>query len=427
MTARTRVLGLFTALGLIALGQIVTAEDWPAWRGPARDGQSKETGLLKEWPKDGPKLLWKAKGIGGGYSSPSLAGGKIYILGTKGGSVEHIFCLDTANEGKILWSTEIGKTAGGSPGPRCTPTVADGRVYALSSNGWLVCASADKGEIKWKKNLESDYGGRKGGWAYSESPLIDGDTLVCTPGGSKATLLALKSKSGDEIWKAPVTGLKGKDSKKGRKSEYNTAGYSSVIVAEVGGVKQYIQFLAGGVVGISAKDGKLLWNYNEPANGTANCSTPLFKDGAVFAASGYGTGGGKVELKEDNGSFKAEQKFFVRSLQNHHGNMVLVDDHIYGTGSSSLICASFKDGKVAWDKRGVGKGSVAYADGHIYHRGENGDMALVEATPKDYVEKGRFRQPDRSSQRAWASPVVADGKLYLRDWDTILCYDIKAK
>jgi outer membrane protein assembly factor BamB len=456
MSARCSALTLLGAVALVVVAQAVCAGDWPGWRGPGRDGVSEETGLLKKWPEDGPKLLWKVKGLGSGYGTPSVADGKIYVtgtkkdVGTKGGGfggfgkggpsvAEYLYCLDGEKDGKQLWSTEIGKTAGAFPGPRCTPTIADGRVFVLSSNGLLACVSADKGEIVWKKNLEDAYGGKKGMFGYCESPLVDGDVVIVTPGGDKATLVALKAKNGEEVWKSSVTGLKMKEAKggfgKGKggfggfgpKAEYNTAAYSSPIKADVKGGKQYLQFLSGGVVGVSAKDGKFLWHYDEPSCGAANCSTPIYRDGAVFAASGYNNGGGKAVIVEDNGKYKVKQEFFVKSLQNLHGNMVLVKDHVYGTNEQVLMCVSFKDGEVAWQTRGVGKGSVTYADGHVYHRSENGSVALVEANPSKYVEKGRFRQPERSDQKAWATPVVCGGKMYLRDWGTLLCYDVKAK
>src|SRR5262245_58239616 len=334
MRARSLVLAVLFGLGLVVLSQaLCDAGDWPAWRGPARDGLSEESGLLQKWPQDGPKLLWTAKGLGSGYGTPSVANGKIYVMGTKtdvggkgkgkgggfgggfgGPSVpEYLFCLDAAKEGKVIWSAEIGKTAGMFAGPRCTPTVADGRVFVLSSNGRLACVSADKGEVIWKKDLEDAYGGKKGMFGYSESPLVDGDVLICTPGGSKATLLALKAKNGDEVWKSSVTGLKMKQGKGGfgkgggkgggfggfgKAPEYNTAAYSSVIKAEVKGSRQYVQFLSGGVVGVSTKDGKLLWHYDEPSCGQAKCSTPIFRDGAVWAASAYNNGGGKALITE---------------------------------------------------------------------------------------------------------------------------------
>jgi outer membrane protein assembly factor BamB len=399
--------------------------DWPAWRGPDRTGLSKETGLLKEWPKEGPKLLWKADGLGTGYSTPSVAGGRIYLMGTKGRK-ERLIALD-AKDGKEIWTTEVGALAGQRAAPRSTPTVDGDRVYVMSSDGKLVCAETAKGKVKWRKDLKANFGGRTGTWAYAESPLIDGDVLVCTPGGDNATLVALNKKTGDLIWKAPVKGLVAKPGRRGRASPYSTAGYSSVIVAEVGGVRQYIQFLGGGVVGIAAKDGKLLWHYDNPSSGSANCSTPIFHAGQVFAASAYRNGGGAAKITRNGDKFTARQEYFVKAMQNHHGGMVLVGDYIYGTAVNSLLCVNFKTGKIAWNEESVGKGSVAYADGHLYVRGEHGEVALVEANPKEYKEKSRFDQPDRSRQMAWPYPVIAGGKLYLRDWDILLCYDVKAR
>lgn len=394
------------------------AGEWPAWRGPDRTGVSKETGLLKQWPKDGPKLLWKTTGLGDGFSTPSVAGGKVYLLGARNGKTEYLIALD-ANGGKELWATPFGQMTGGHAGPRSTPTVDGDSVYVISSNGILICADADRGTIRWQKDFKKDFNGRSGGWAYTESPLIDGDVLVCTPGGDDAALVALNKKNGEVIWKSAIKGLP-----QGRRRPYTTAGYSSVIVAEADGVKQYIQFLNGGVVGVDAKDGTFLWNYDNPANGTANCSTPLFQDDCVFAASAYGTGGGLATLKKEGDKFTATQKYFVKGMQNHHGGMVLVDGHIYGTGGNTLLCVNFKTGAIAWQDRSVGKGSVAYADGHLYVRSEKGPIALVEATPTGYKEKGRFVQPDRSEKNAWAHPVIAGGKLYIRDWDILLCYDV---
>jgi outer membrane protein assembly factor BamB len=402
-----------------ALAQLeARAGEWPAWRGPDRTGISKETGLLKQWPKEGPNLIWKATGLGDGFSTPSVAGGKVYLLGARGGKTEYLIALDARN-GKELWATPFGQMAGGHAGPRSTPTVDGDSVYVISSNGILICADADKGAIRWQKNFKTDFSGRSGGWAYAESPLIDGDVLVCTPGADDAALVALNKKDGEVIWKSAIKGLP-----QGRRRSYTTAGYSSVIVAEADGVKQYIQFLNGGVVGVDARDGKFLWNYDSPANGTANCSTPLFQDDCVFAASAYGTGGGLAVLKKEGDKFTATQKYFVKGMQNHHGGMVLVDGHIYGTGGNTLLCVNFKTGEIAWQDRSVGKGSVAYADGHLYVRGEKGPIALVEATPTGYKEKGRFQQPDRSEKNAWPHPVVAGGKLYIRDWDILLCYDV---
>lgn len=416
-----RMMSLSAALALVFCCN-VSADDWPQWRGAKRDGKSTETGLMKKWPKDGPRMAWKIEGLGAGFSTPSVADGKIYVVGTLDKDKEEsLIALDEKN-GKQLWAVEIGKSTGGHAAPRSTPTVDGDLVYVISSDGKLVCAS--KGLVKWSKDLKKDFGGRSGGWAYAESPLIDNDVLVCTPGGSTATMLAVDKKTGEVKWKAPLPDRIA-DSKK--KRSYSTAGYSSAIVADVGGTRQYVQFIDGGVVGVDAKDGTFLWNYNEPANGTANCSTPIVHDGAVFAASAYGNGGGKANLSGSGNKWTAKQEYFIKSLQNHHGGMVLVGEHVYGTGSNSLMCVNYKTGDVAWQDRSVGKGSVCYADGHLYVRSERGPIALVQATPEGYKEKGRFDQPDRSSKQAWAHPVVANGKLYIRDWDRLFCYDIESK
>jgi len=428
---------LFLVIGGPALAADPGAYDWPQWRGPDRTGLSKETGLLKSWPKEGPKQLWKIEGLGDGYSTPSISAGKIYLLGTKEKD-EYMICLNE-KDGSRVWDVKIGKAIGGYTAPKSTPTIDNGFAYTVSSDGNLVCVEIGKGTIKWQKSYSKDFKGQMGGWAYTESPLIDGDLVIGTPGGNTAALVAMKKADGEVVWKTAISGIyrklqaprkpsKGEKEKSPEKttSNYSRAGYSSVVQAEIGGVKQYVQFIDGGVVGVSAADGKLLWHYEEPANTTANCSTPLVRGDFVFAASSYGTGGGQAKIVKEGSDFKAEQTYFVREMQNHHGGMVLVGDHIYGTGGS-LLCVDFKTGKIAWDERGVSKGSVTYADGQLYVRSENGKIALVEANPTKSVINGQFMQPDRSKQAAWPHPVVANGKLYIRDWDILLCYDVKNK
>jgi outer membrane protein assembly factor BamB len=412
---RTRaVLLLCAALSLPAAARAqldAGPGDWPGWRGPNRTGVSTETGLLKEWPKGGPPLVWKATGLGNGYSTPAIYKGRIYLLGGKSGG-ESVICLD-ARDGKEIWSTKIGPVAkAGYAGPRSTPTVDGDRLYALGSDGDLACLETESGKVQWAKNFAKDFDGARGNWAYAESPLIDGDLLICTPGGKKATIVALNKKGGDEVWRTVAS---------------DKAGYASPIVAEAGGVKQYVTFLSGGVVGVSAKDGKELWRYRGTANGTANIPTPIFHDGQVFSASGYNAGGGLVQLTADGDKVSAKEVYFSKDLRNHHGGFVRVGDYVYGTNYDVLLCVNFKTGEKKWSERCVGKGSTAAADGMLFVRGEKGPVALVEATPDGYKEKGRFDQPDRSSASAWAHPVVAGGRLYLRDQDVLLCYDVKAK
>jgi outer membrane protein assembly factor BamB len=303
----------------------------------------------------------------------------------------------------------------------------DGDVlYALGTGGELVCLQVSDGKQVWHKNLARDFGGRMmSGWGYSESPLIDGDKVICTPGGKDATLVALDKRTGNLLWKSAVPGGDG-------------AGYSSATAFVFDGQREYVQFLGRGIVGVDAATGKFLWRYDHVANGTCNAMTPIYHDGYVFASSAYKAGGGLVKLSKQASAVKAEEVWFTDKLmRNHHGGLILLDGYLYGANGGNeggyLNCLDFKTGKVMWDerdkpnRRGVSKGSVAMADGRIYYRQENGTMVLFEPSPKAYIERGRFEQPDRSRASAWPHPVVANGKLYLRDQDVLLCYDVMGK
>jgi outer membrane protein assembly factor BamB len=288
-------------------------------------------------------------------------------------------------------------------------------LYALGSDGDLVCASKSEGKVRWKKNLRADFGGKPGKWAYSESPLVDGDSVVCTPGGEQATLVALNKKTGDVIWKSAVPGG-------------DQAAYSSIIIVNAGGVKQYIQFLEKGLVGVEAKSGKFLWRYDKTAQGSpANIPTPIAHDGYIYSATGRG-GGGLIKLKSTDGKFEPEQIYFTPKLPTAIGGGVLLDQHLYGTTGQGMLCAEFTTGNVKWQERSIGAGSLCAAEGLLYLHGENGDMALIEATPDSYREKGRFTppdQPERGRSKAWAYPVLANGKLYIRDHTALWCYDVR--
>ena len=398
------------------LGTAAYAADWPQWRGPDRTGISRESGLLKSWPADGPKLAWKAMGIGQGHSAPAICKGRVYGMGLVGDD-EVVWALDERT-GKAIWHTRIAagtelQASQGGNGPRATPTVDGDQIYTLGVSGDLLCLNSADGRLLWKKNLVNDFGGHVPAWGYSESPLVDGNRVIATPGGRNATMVALNKATGEVIWKSQV-------------ADGSNVAYSSSIVADVDGRKEYIQFLAGGVVGIAAQDGKLLWRYDAPANRQGiNCSTPIYRDHLVFAASAYGNGGGLARLATSAGEVKAEEVYFTKQMQNHHGGVVLLGDYLYGFDNSNLTCIEFQTGKIMWTNRSVGKGSVTYADGFLYARSEQGPVALVEANPKEYVEKGRFDQPDRSRANSWPYPVVANGRLYLRDQDVLLCYDVK--
>jgi outer membrane protein assembly factor BamB len=402
--------------------------DWPQWQGPDRTAISKETGLLKEWPKDGPPLAWEAKGLGGGYSAPSVAAGRIFGMSNRG-SDEVVWAL-SEKDGKTLWVTRLGPAypqgqTQGREGPGCTPTVDGELLYALGLGGNLACLQVKDGKILWQRSLTRDFGGRVPNWSYRESPLVDGDKVICTPGGRDATLVALDKKTGKTISKSVVPSSPG-------------AAYASAIAIDFDGQREYVQLTQRALVGVAASDGKFLWRYDHPASRQGiNCSTPVYHDGLVFAASAYGTGGGLVKLSKDaNGGVKADEVYFTQNMQNHHGGMILYEGGLYGANGGNtggfLVCLDFKTGKVLWDERDRGKrrapkGSVALADGRLYYRTENGTMLLIEPNPNRYIERGRFQQPDRSEELAWPHPVLANGKLYLRDQDVLLCYDVKAK
>ncbi len=407
---------LVVAMGL-GFSCAATAADWPQWRGPERNGISRETGLLKEWPAEGPKLLWQVKEIGDGYSTPAVVGDRLYLMSNTGKEDEFVQALSTS-DGKQLWSARVGKV-GPNMGPqypaaRSTPTVDGDVLYALGSNGDLACLELD-GKTRWQKSLRTDFGGKPGTWAYAESPLIDGDVLVCTPGGSEATLVALNKKTGETIWKSALP-------------EGDEAAYASIIIVNASGIKQYVQFLQKGLVGVEAATGKFLWRYDRTAKGSpANIPTPIAEGDFVYSAAGK-SGGAVVHLKADAGTVEAEEIYFQPKLPTAIGGAVDVGGYLYGTNSQGLMCAQFGTGEVKWQDKCIGAGSVCEAESRLYVHGEKGDVALVEATPEGYHEKGRFKlpdQPDRGKSQAWAYPVVAGGRLYIRDLGVLWCYDIK--
>lgn len=394
-------------LALASQAMAQTAALWPQWRGPNRDGISKETGLLKQWPADGPPLIWKATGAGNGYSSFSIADGKLFTMGLRGDR-EFVIAFDIKT-GKEAWATAHGSAFHNDRGngPRGTPTVDGDRVYALGGNGQLSALDAKTGKIVWSKNVLQEFGGSNITWGISESPLVLGDKVLVNPGGPGASIVALNKANGAVIWK----------------SQSDKAGYSSGIPVEINGATQVVFFTSQRAVGLDAKDGRLLWDYARPANNVANVATPIVRANRVFISSDYGTGGGVVEIKPDN---KAQEIWFTRDMRNHHSSSVLIGDYLYGFSSAILTAIKFDTGEIAWRDRSVGKGSLVYADGNLYCFSENGVVGLVEATPTGYKEKGRFRIP-QDQLPTWTHPVVAGGRLYLRDQDTIYAFDIKQK
>lgn len=410
------VLGICLGLSVLA----ASGADWPQWRGPNRTDVSSETGLLKKWPKQGPTLLWTFANGGTGYSGPAIVGDRLYTMGARD-DTEYVLAIDVQS-GKELWAGEVGTkfVEKRGDGPRCTPTVDGDFLYALGANGELVCLETATGKKHWHVNLQSDLGGRlMSGWGYSESPLVDGDQVVCTPGGAKGALAALDKKTGKVLWRS--------------KKLTDTAGYASVIVAEVDGVRQYIQCTSKGAAGVAPKDGTLLWYYGKADFRTAVIPTPIYHDQQVYVTSGYGAGCDLIKLTPDAKGFKAERVYTNKNMVNHHGGVVLIGENLFGysDGARGWICQDLKSGNIVWqEKQKLKKGSLTCADGMLYCYSEDkGIVALVQATPSGWKESGRFTIPRESSLRKpdgrfWTHPVVANGRLYLRDQDLIFCYDV---
>jgi outer membrane protein assembly factor BamB len=414
----------------IASAPDVGADDWPQWRGPSRDGKSAETGLLQEWPDSGPRLEWKVRGLGSGYSSLSVADGRIFTMGDLGSS-QYVIAL-SEDSGQILWRARIGERwADRYGGPRATPTVDGEHIYAMGTDGDVVCLEAATGIEIWRRNLQEEFGGtlmRAGGdydWRYAESPLVDGDRVIVTPGGPEATLVALDKADGEEIWRVAIPAL-GEDGLDG-------AGYSSVVVSHGAGVKQYVQLVGRGVIGVEAETGRFLWGYNRVANDVANIPTPLIDGDYVFSSSGYGQGSVLLELVADGDGVRAEEVYFLEGkvMQNHHGGLILHQGNVYtGSGHNKgfPLSVRFADGEVSWGpirNEGGSSAAVTYADGRLYFRYQDGLVILVEASPEGYHEHGSFRIPDIANF-SWSHPVIAGGKLYLREQGNLLCYDIAA-
>ena len=388
---------------LVALSQSVsnqTPADWPQWRGANRDGKSPETGLLAQWPAGGPPLVWKAGGAGSGYSSMSVVAGKLYTVGARGGT-EYVHAFDIAT-GRKLWEVANGSEYSNDRGngPRGTPTIDGGRLYVLGASGDLTALDAAKGTRIWSVNVLREFGGSNPRWGLSESPLIVGDRLLVNAGGSNASIVALNKRDGKVIWKSQSDG----------------AGYSSAVVQRVGSTEQAVFFTANRAVGVDIKDGRMLWEYPRVANRVANIATPVVKDNFVFLSSDYGTGAALLKLDATGSGVSATDVYFTQEMRNHHSSSILVGEHLYGFSSAILTALRFADGATAWKDRSVGKGSLAFADGGV--------VGLAEATPAGYREKGRF-SIQQAGLPTWAHPVIAGGRLYIRDQDTVYAYNVR--
>ncbi len=413
---------------LMLINAVVMADSpdnsWPNFRGPKRNGIAPDADLLTHWPTDGPTLVWETVGAGRGYSSLAIAGKRIYTLGdnpsTADDKDEYLLCFDQV-DGKQLWRAKLGPAwATGKPNwqsSRSTPSVDAERIYVLTAHGELICCETSGREL-WRKNLTKDFEGKKAdGWGYSESVLIDGDKVVCTPGGQRHTLVALDKRSGDTVWSASRPDDRG-------------AGHASIVVAMAGSTRVYVQSTGSGPMGVRAKDGKLLWTYDIDKT-TAVIPTPIVRDDLVFFSAGYVRGGALLRQVPTKDAEVSIQEVYPlkRELANKHGGIVLVGDYVYGDSDDRGIpfCAELMSGDLQWKSRGSGRdsASLAAADGHLYVRYADGTMTLVKASPEALEEVGSFKIPHGGDRPGWSHPVIADGKLYLREGDAILCYELR--
>ncbi len=391
------------------------AEDWTQWRGAQRDGKSTEKGLLAKWPDSGPKLIWQAKNIGSGFSTPSVVGEQLFVISNEGMEKEEVIALSTT-KGNKLWSTTIGKVGENQgpqyPGTRATPTISGDSVYALGSDGDLVCLDIKSGKKMWSKSLRSDFGGVPGMWAYTESPLIDGNLLICSPGGASATVVALQKSTGDLVWKSLLP-------------EADAASYASPVIANVEGVKQYVLFLGKGVVGIKADTGELLWRYTKTSDAQANIATPIVNGNFVYSAASR-VGGGLVKVTGTKSD--PQELYFAKSLPAGMGGSVLVDGLLFGSIGETMACVDFMTGEIKWQDRGIGSASVCFADGRLYLHSIKNELAMIEASPVGFKPLGAVTPPgtkDNGTAKPWTHPVISNGRLYIRDQGDVWCYDIK--
>jgi outer membrane protein assembly factor BamB/precorrin-6B methylase 2 len=405
---------------LVAAGQTFgqARAYWPQFRGPDRSNVAKDTGLLKQWPEGGPPLEWKVTNLGSGMAPISVAEGRLYTLAFRDGT-EYAVALDRGT-GKEVWAVTLGpgrQEAGMQFHYQRQPVVDNDRLYAFSANAELFCLEADAGRLLWKKNYRAEFGTGTVSWGINDHPLVDGDRLICTPGAKDAMLVALNKFTGEVIWKARVPGN-------------DTAAHSPVVIADVGGIRQYVELLSRGLVSVAADDGRFLWRYDRASNSTINVPSPIVHGDHIFVSSAYGRGSGLLRLSAEGKKVQAEEIYFTKDFQNLNGGMVLVGDYIYGGHRHGIVggplgCLELKTGKLMWEEPGNFTNVLA-AEGNLYCRHASGNIILVEATPQGYKEKSRLMQPDRTGSPPWTFLVLTGQRLYVRDQNILLCYDLRA-
>lgn len=389
--------------------------DWPQFHGPNRDNISTETGLLKRWPEGGPKLLWRATGIGAGYTSVAISGRMIYTAGNIG---KHTVITAMDMAGKALWRAKNGPAyRRAHPGARGTPTIDEGKVYHLNADGDVLCLDAKTGKHIWTLNMLKKFGGRNISWALAESVLIDGRNLICTPGGKNISMVALDKKTGKTVWTCRGAGDK--------------PGYASPILVHYKGLRQIVTMMSPSVVGVAADTGRLLWRYPCPAKFDENILTPVFHDGYVFVSIPHGRGATLLKLNVEGNRCSAKRTWHTKDLDNKNGGVMLVGGYLYGHASSRprWVCLEFKTGRTMYSVPGLpgACGTLTYADGMLYLLSERGAVALMRPDPKGFAPVSRFQLPRGPRQRSWAHPVVCRGRLYIRHWDVLYAYDARRK
>jgi outer membrane protein assembly factor BamB len=387
------------------------AADWSQFRGPSRDGISPETGLMKQWPQEGPKELWSYDGLGTGYSSVSVADGLVYTTGLVDGQ-GYLFAFDL--QGNLKYKVNYGPEwtdAGNYPSARTTPTIDGDRLYLMSGLGRLACHEAKTGKPIWHVDTLEKFKGRNIRWGIAESPLIDGEKVICTPGGQDATMVALNKMTGETIW--TTKGLS------------EASAYCSPILVERGGTRLILTMVEKSIIGVDVDSGKVYWTVPHKVSYDIQAVSPAYKDGLMYVTNGYRHGSHGFALSPDGTS--VEKKWSEKSLDVHHGGVVLVDGNIHGASSNGTwSCLDLATGKVKFTDKLVGKGSVIYVDGMLYGYGEKGQVGLIKIKPDGYELVSSFRVT-KGSKEHWAHPAISDGRLYIRHGEVLMCFDIKAQ
>ena len=422
---------LAAVLVFVACG-IVSGADWAQWHGPNRDAKSGETGLLKKWPEGGPKLIWSVEGIGVGYSQAAVADGTIYITGSVGnkGSCS-AFDLDGKLKWKAVYGDDSGRWDGRFPGARTTPTIHDGRLYTVSANEQVSCLSIKDGSVIWHVDLRKRFGARIQQWGNAESVLIDGEKVICTPGGAEVMVAALDRKTGKTIWttkgRKVVKGPERPTRRRRGGAGKPMSAYCSPILVERGGTRLIATMTTHHIIAVEADTGELLWEHPYRNKSGNHPVTPVYADGMFYFTSGYGLGGVMLELSDDGKKFT--ERWTEKRPDPTHGGVVLLDGYLYASAKSrngKWYCVELKTGKVMWEANIVNNGTSVYADGLFYCYGDRGSFALVEMSPKGHKVISRFKIT-KGAKEHWAHPSISDGRLYARHGDVLMVYDIKAK